>query len=193
MQLAPKSKGACPFCPVCDDKTPPEILSYRENGGRLSKARSTRWRWQTLPWTASKTCSVPFATGSVPTRCRAVRVPTTGWTSNRRERGSIEGGRPIQALRFQTDKFENLPAPPRAPWMRAGSHGMPSLPRGALGGNRAASPESVTVRIPSGVMRMVMSEGVWPDRAAFSAASRIWTALSTKRLTIPLSEPRAEV
>ena len=32
-RVLPKANGVCPFCPGHEDKTPPEILSYRENGG----------------------------------------------------------------------------------------------------------------------------------------------------------------
>ena len=32
-QVLPKGIGVCPFCPGNEDRTPPEILAYRENGG----------------------------------------------------------------------------------------------------------------------------------------------------------------
>jgi UDPglucose--hexose-1-phosphate uridylyltransferase len=31
--ILPQSNGNCPFCPGREDETPPEILSYRDNGG----------------------------------------------------------------------------------------------------------------------------------------------------------------
>ncbi len=32
-QVVPKGLGVCPFCPGNEDRTPPELLAYRENGG----------------------------------------------------------------------------------------------------------------------------------------------------------------
>ena len=32
-QVLPKGGGVCPFCPGNEDRTPPEVLSYRSNGG----------------------------------------------------------------------------------------------------------------------------------------------------------------
>ena len=38
-RVLPKTNGICPFCAGHEDKTPPEILSYRENGGNQWNVR----------------------------------------------------------------------------------------------------------------------------------------------------------
>jgi hypothetical protein len=68
--------------------------------------------------------------------CLANRKLSSGCNSGT---GSGEAGRPVRAFQFRTDKYENLPAPPRAPWMRADSHGRPSRRHDVLEGNPAAN------------------------------------------------------
>ena len=52
--------------------------------------------------------------------------PAGAGRSNNLECGLEEGGRPVRALRFRTDKSENLPAPLHERSRRYGSPGMPS-------------------------------------------------------------------
>ena len=45
-RAAAAKPGLCPFCPGQEDKTPPEILAYRDNG---SPANSPGWRVRVVP------------------------------------------------------------------------------------------------------------------------------------------------
>ncbi|MEK7750737.1 MAG: galactose-1-phosphate uridylyltransferase, partial [Acidobacteriota bacterium] len=44
-QVAPRGVRACPFCPGSEDKTPPEVLAYR-NGGA---ANEPGWTLRVIP------------------------------------------------------------------------------------------------------------------------------------------------
>src|SRR5688500_274691 len=45
LQKQPARGGLCPFCPGNEDKTPPEILAYRDQGA----ANAPGWRTRVVP------------------------------------------------------------------------------------------------------------------------------------------------
>lgn len=46
VQRSPSRRGLCPFCPGNEDKTPPEILAYRDSG---SAPNAPGWRLRVVP------------------------------------------------------------------------------------------------------------------------------------------------